>query len=84
MRINIALNYQIGTNVDFNVYTSGLTEVYAKSMTVDALLNNSGNTVGIYWDGKDNNGGKLASGVYIYVVKQGDEVIKGKVVIFNE
>ena len=38
----------------------------------------------IDWDGLDNNKNKLASGVYIYVIKQGDEVIKGKVVIFNE
>ena len=79
--INIALNLQSGKEVDFNVYTSGLKEVYAQSKTVGILLNN---LVGIYWDGLDNNGGKLATGVYIYVVKQGDEVIKGKVVIFNE
>ncbi len=31
-----------------------------------------------------NNKSKLGSGVYIYVIKQGDEVVKGKVVIFNE
>ena len=29
-------------------------------------------------------GEKLASGVYIYVIKKGDDVVKGKVVIFNE
>jgi len=32
----------------------------------------------------DNNNNKVGSGVYIFVIKQGDEVIKGKVVIFNE
>jgi hypothetical protein len=79
--INIALNIQSGKEVDFNVYTSGLQEVYATSKTVGILLNNA---FGIYWDGLDSNGERLASGVYIYVIKQGDEVIKGKVVIFNE
>jgi len=79
--INIALNLQSGKEVDFNVYSTGLQEVYSNSKTVGILLNNM---VGIYWDGLDNSGERLASGVYIYVVKQGDEVIKGKVVIFNE
>jgi len=79
--VNIALNLQSGTEVDFKVYTSDLKEVYSKSRTVGSLLNNS---VGINWNGLDNNQNKLGSGVYIYVIKNGDEVIKGKVVIFNE
>jgi hypothetical protein len=79
--INIVLNMQSGTDVDFNVYTSGLNEVYNKTKTVGPLINNS---LGIYWDGKDKNENRLGSGVYIYVIQQGDEVVKGKVVIFNE
>jgi hypothetical protein len=79
--INIALNMQNGVSVDFNVYTSGLKEVYSGNPTVGTLINNS---PGIYWDGLDNSKSKLGSGVYIYIIKQGDEVIKGKVVIFNE
>ena len=73
---------QSGTEVDFNVYSSGLELVYsANNKPVGPLKNNS---LGIYWDGLDNNRSKLGSGVYIYVIKQGDEVVKGKVVIFNE
>jgi hypothetical protein len=79
--INIALNMQNGESVDFNVYTSDLKKVYTGTTNVGPLVNNS---LGIYWDGLDTNDNKLGSGVYIYVVKQGDEVIKGKVVIFNE
>lgn len=79
--INITLNMQSGTEVDFNVYSSGLQLVYSRSKTVGPLLNNS---LGIYWNALDNNNNKLGSGVYIYVIKQGDEVIKGKVVIFDE
>ena len=79
--INIALNMESGEVVDFNVYTSGVMEVYSATKNVGPLINNS---PGIYWNGLDNGGHKLGSGVYIYVVKQGDVVIKGKVVIFNE
>jgi hypothetical protein len=79
--INIALNMQSGDEVDFNIYSSGLQLVYSKTMNVGPLKNNS---LGIYWDGLDANKNKLDSGVYIYVIKQGDEVVKGKVVIFNE
>jgi hypothetical protein len=79
--INIVLNFQSGTEIDFNVYTSGLSEVFTSTETIGPLPNNS---LGIQWDGLDDNKNKLSSGVYIYVIKQGDEVIKGKVVIFDE
>jgi hypothetical protein len=79
--INIALNMQNGTDVDFNVYTSGMEIVFSSTKNVGPLKNNA---LGIYWNGKDNNNNQLGTGVYIYVIKNGDEVIKGKVVIFNE
>ena len=79
--INIVLNMQSGAEVDFNVYSSGLEEVYSATKNVGPLKNNS---LGIYWNGLDNSGNKVGSGVYIYVIQQGDEVVKGKVVIFNE
>ena len=70
------------TEVDFNVYTSGFKRSYIQNLRpVGPLVNNS---FGIYWNGYDTNNNKLGSGVYIYVIKQGDEVVKGKVVIFNE
>ncbi len=73
---------QSGAEVDFNVYSSGLELVYSETnKSIGPLKNNS---LGIYWSGLDNNNNKVGSGVYIFVIKQGDEVIKGKVVIFNE
>ena len=38
----------------------------------------------LQWDGLDNNGNKLPSGVYIYVTKSGDNIKKGKIAIYND
>ena len=71
----------VGEEVDFNVYSIGMELVYSNQMNIQLL---PGDRQGVSWDGLDINGNKLASGVYIYVIKDGDEVEKGKVVIFNE
>jgi hypothetical protein len=71
----------IGEDADFNVYTSGMRLVYSSEKTIQNL---PGSKRGISWDGLDNEKQKLGSGVYIYVIKRGDEIVKGKVVIFNE
>ncbi len=63
-----------------NVYSSSMNLVYS---SVRGVFNNSGHPV-VSWTGRKNNNEKLASGVYIYVTKAGDNVIKGKLVIFNE
>jgi len=78
--IIIRLGIKSGTEVDFQVYSAGMKLVYSTSKYVSEL----NYLPYIDWDGLDNNKNKLASGVYIYVIKHGDEVIKGKVVIFNE
>lgn len=78
--IIILLGINSGTEVDFQVYSIGLNLIYSASKFVGEL----NYTPYIEWDGLDSNQNKLGSGVYIYVIKQGDEVIKGKVVIFNE
>ncbi len=38
----------------------------------------------VKWDCMKNNSEKLPSGIYIYVAKSGDNISKGKLVIFNE
>ncbi len=62
-----------------NVYTSSMKLVYSGHKQV---LSFTGHKV-IQWNGLDNNNSRLASGVYIYVTKSGDNVTKGKLVIFQ-
>ncbi len=66
--------------VDINIYTSGMRLVYSSHQRVNYIY---GQKV-VRWDGLDIQNNKLASGVYIFVVKSGDNITKGKLVIFNE
>jgi hypothetical protein len=75
------LNADAGEIVDLNVYTSGMQLVYNSEKNIQIL---PGDQRGVSWNGLDSDGKKLASGVYIYVIKRGDDVETGKVVIFNE
>ncbi len=75
--INIPLSGNNNSIVDFNVYTVGMELVYSSSVEV------SGGKI-IRWDGKSNDNKKLASGVYIYAIKNGNKTYTGKLVIFNE
>jgi hypothetical protein len=75
------LNGEIGAAVDFNVFSSGMQLVYNGEKNIQIL---PGDQRGVSWNGLDNDNKKLASGVYIYIIKRGDDVETGKVVIFNE
>ncbi len=74
------ISAELGAAVDFNVYTSGMDLVYKSEETIKFL---PGEQVGVIWNAMDDMNEKLASGVYIYVIQKGDEITKGKVVIFN-
>jgi hypothetical protein len=78
--INFSFNGRNGEKVDFAVYSPSMNLVHSSEHFVGPLSNNS---LGLKWDVRGNDGEKLASGVYIYVIQNGDEIIKGKVVIFN-
>ena len=79
--IFLPFNAYLADVVDFNVYSVGMQIVFSNQLNIQNL---PGDQRGVSWDGLDNNRKKLASGVYIYVIKKGDDVVKGKVVIFNE
>lgn len=69
-------------SVDFNVYTIGMELVYAGPMILNPFNEIGGYVVS--WAPLDNKNGRLASGIYLYVIKSGDEILKGKFVVFNE
>ncbi|MCU0364763.1 MAG: hypothetical protein MUE93_03720 [Ignavibacteriaceae bacterium] len=71
----------VGETVDFNVYSVGMRIMFSNQLKIQIL---PGDQLGVSWDGRDVGGNKLSSGVYVYVIKKGSEVITGKVVIFNE
>jgi hypothetical protein len=66
-------------NADLNIYTSSLKLVYSGQAQI---FSNNGHPV-VSWNARSNNNEILASGVYIYVTKTGNNVVKGKLVIFN-
>jgi hypothetical protein len=80
-KLNIPVDQNSTGDFDFNVYSVGMKLVYSAKISASNL--NKVKPV-IIWDGLDNNKRKLSSGVYIYAVKSGNNVKKGKIVIFNE
>jgi hypothetical protein len=75
------VDLRLGEETDFNIYSSGMRLVYSELKPIQNL---PGDQLGVLWSGLDNSGNRLASGVYIYVIKKDSEAVTGKVVIFNE
>ncbi len=65
---------------DLNIYSSSMKLEFSAHEPVVYI---SGQKV-VRWNGMGNNNSKLASGVYLYVVKSGNNTTKGKLVIFND
>jgi hypothetical protein len=68
-----------GATADLYVYTPEMSLVYSGQKRIVAT-----EKIVLLWDAKDSNQNKLATGVYFYVVKCGDDSIKGKFVIYND
>lgn len=76
--INIP-TYSDASNVaDVKIYSADMDLVYSNKETIFA-----NDKIIVQWNGLDNNGNKLASGVYIYVTRANNKIKKGKLVIFN-
>lgn len=71
----------IGEQVDFNVYSIEMELQFGGEKNIEF---STGGQTGVRWNVTDKDENKLASGVYIFVIKKGSEIVKGKVVIFNE
>jgi len=76
--------------VELNVYSVSMNLLYNSTglrIINKDIVDEAGNKVYkrvVQWNGLDDNGDRLPSGVYIYVTKMNDEIVKGKLVIFNE
>jgi hypothetical protein len=52
--------------------------------SINQILTVMDGQTGIRWNVLNNDNQRLASGVYIYAVRSGNETTLGKLVIFNE
>jgi hypothetical protein len=78
--IYIPANPDVSGGTFINIYTPAMKLMYS---VYQPLIYIYGQKV-IRWNGLDKNNNRLSSGVYIYVTKSGDEIKKGKLVIFND
>ncbi|MDP3582318.1 MAG: hypothetical protein Q8S39_10325, partial [Ignavibacteria bacterium] len=68
-----------GGNVDLYIYSTDMNLVYSGQKRIVAT-----EKIVVPWDAMDSNQHKLATGVYFYVIKCGDDILKGKFVIYND
>lgn len=78
--IKIPVSSENSTTVGLYVYNASMELIYSNSEMPRSITNKNE----INWKVRSSDGKKLASGVYIYVIKDGDEVQKGKLVILHE
>lgn len=64
---------------DLNIYTISMDLVYSGR---EQIIN--GKKIVVKWDARTSSGGRLPSGVYIYVTKSDKKITKGKLLILNE
>ena len=82
--LNIAFqsDSNIGEEIDLNIYSAGVELYYSgKKIIQSSYLKNSNKYCEISLSKNDFD---YPSGVYIYVIKSGEDIFKGKLVIFND
>jgi hypothetical protein len=78
--ISIPLSSANGSEVELSIFSASMDLVYNSAKTIELKF---GKEL-ISWNGKSSDNQKLGSGIYIYVIKSGDDILKGKIVIFND
>jgi hypothetical protein len=76
--INIPTHPDITSNAELKIYSSDMNLVYSGNETIFS----AGNIV-VRWNGLDDKGNQLASGVYVYITRADGKIKKGKLVILN-
>lgn len=76
--IKIFMDSKGEPEADLNIYTSAMELVYSAKLPFDI----TGKILS--WDIRNAADKKFATGVYLFAAKIGDEISKGKLVIFNE
>ena len=82
--LNIAFqsDSNIGQEIDLDIYSAGVELYYSsKKIIQSSYLKNSNKYCEISLSKNDFD---YPSGVYIYVIKSGEDIFKGKLVIFND
>lgn len=75
--LRIPADYNQGNFAQLNIYSASMELLCSKTCRI---IYPDGKFV-IEWDGLDGRGDKLPTGVYIYTVKSGDNIKKGKLVL---
>lgn len=78
--INIPVSLDNDGKVGLYILSTSMVLVYSND---DMQLNNVNKNI-VTWNVKDNSGSELASGVYFYVVRSGNNIEKGKLVVLHD
>jgi len=83
---NIRIAFQgestLGEEVDLNIYSAGVELYYSGKKTIkSSYIKDSEKYCEIVVENSDAD---FSSGVYIYILKSGENIYKGKLVIFND
>jgi hypothetical protein len=62
------------------IYSSSMDLVYSSRVDIIQMFGKSLAA----WNGRDSENQKLGTGIYMYVVKSGEDINKGKIIIFND
>jgi hypothetical protein len=78
--IYIPVKQNFEEDVELYIYSASMDLVYNRRIPYFRMF---GKDI-VSWNGLTYGNQKLGSGIYVYVVKSGDDISKGKIVIFND
>jgi hypothetical protein len=67
---------KLPTTASLYIFSSSLDKVFSSDLPIEKVIPFFAS--GVKWDGKCNNGNEIATGVYFFVLKVGENEFKGK------